>query len=77
MKGIVRQEWGEMGGGGKEEERNKGRRNNDDDDNDGAAVAVAAAVGAIEDYGLPCANNCLPKISAVNENSALPHAKNG
>ncbi len=78
VKEMVRQEWGEMGGGGEEGER-KGRRNNDDDDNDNAtiAVAVAVVVGAIEDYGLPCADNCLPKTSATIEDGALPHAKNG
>ena len=48
-------------GGREEEERNKGRCNNDNDDNDDAAIAVAVAVDAIEDYGLPCPNNCLPK----------------
>ncbi len=66
-----------MGGRGEEEECNEGRCNNDNDDNDDAAIAVAVAVDAIEDYGLPCANNCLPKSSAAIEDSALPHAKNG
>ncbi len=77
VKGIVRQEWGEMGGGGEEEERNKGRYNNDDNDNDDAAIVIAVAVGAIEDYGLPCANSCLPKKTAANVDSTLPRAKNG
>jgi hypothetical protein len=79
VKGMVRQEWGEMGEGGDEEECNKKRCNNDDNDNDDAAIAVAIAVanGAIEDYGLPCADNCLPKTSAAIEYGALPHAKNG
>ncbi len=77
VKGMVQQEWGEMEGGGEEEERNKGKRNNDDNDNDAAAVAVAiaGAIGAIEEYGLPCADNCLPKTSATIEDDALPHAK--
>ncbi len=76
VKRMVRQEWGEMGTGVEEEERNKGRRNNDDDNNDDAAVAIAVAIGAIEDYGLPCPDNCLPKTSATIENTALPHAEN-
>ncbi len=81
VKGMVQQEWGEIGGVGEEEERNKGRHNNDDDDNDSAAVAlaiaIAVAVGAIQGYGLPCADNCLPKTSAAIEDGMLPHAKNG
>ncbi len=76
VKRLVQQEFGEMGGGREEEERNKGRCNNDDNDNDNNAIAIAVAIGAIKDYGLPCADNCLPNISAAIEDSALPHAKN-
>ncbi len=72
VKGMVRQKWGEMRGAGEEEERNKGRCNNEDDDIGNTAVTFAVAIGAIEDYGLPYANNCLPKTSAAIEDNALP-----
>ncbi len=77
VKGMVLQEWGDMGGGREEEECNKGRCNNDNNDNDNAAIAIAVAIGAIEDYGLPCTNNCLPKTLATIKDGAVPHANNG
>ncbi len=78
VKGMVQQECGEMAGGGREEEHNQGRHNNGNDDNNDTAIAIAITNGAIEDYGygLPCANNCLPKTSANIEDSELPNAKN-
>ncbi len=75
VKGMVRQEWGEMVGRGEQEERNKGRCNNDDNDNDDTATAVAVAIGANEDYGLPCVHNCLPKTSAAIKDGGLPNSQ--
>ncbi len=64
VKGMVQQEWGELGGEGEEEGTTKGdkeRCNNEDDENDNTAIAVAFTVSAIEDCGLPCATIACPK----------------
>ncbi len=76
VKGMVRQEWGEMGGGGRGEEPNKGRRNNDDNDNDNAAIAIAVAVGAIEEtMGCPVPTTACPKPQPPLKTARYPMPK--